>query len=258
MNKAASNERALTNTPSQDVALLPWENADDWAELRDAFHRDLNPAPGPETALVDQLAWIAWRRRRLGLAERAAHLAALERRLGDEDAFHAVIKRATAWDAPVARYQLQQDDLRTAGPAQDAADLHEMEEARKSVARARRAAASKSEDAYERAVALLDEDIREWWLESLGDAEFEEDDDRVRQPTVDGLIAFIDEDVSKHFQSEIRTIEARPAVRRQAQGESFDPDKIERLLKIDEGLDRQFERTLANLQRLQARRLGRK
>ena len=55
--------------------LLPWEDAAEFRALHSAFHAEHQPKGATEVSLVDQLAWIEWRRRRLMLGERAAHLA---------------------------------------------------------------------------------------------------------------------------------------------------------------------------------------
>ena len=50
--------------------------------------------------------------------------------------------------------------------------------------------------------------------------------------------------------------EVSPMIRAQAWGESLDPQRIERLLGLDERLTRQFEKALSMLIRLQERRKG--
>lgn len=240
-----------------NAALLPWEDEAEWRDLREEFHADLQPAPGAEAALVDQLAAITWRRRRLAQAERAAHMAQLHRRIDDFRERDLIACRARGFDRRASRAG-RGDDRWMAGREGDAAELRELEVAAALAASARREALSGANDAYDRAVALLHADTREWWLECVKDAEADELGEGAAERTAKSLVAFIDHDVAEHVESERAAIAAFPAVRQQAYGESFDPEHIERLLAISERLDRQFERALTNLTKLQQRRAARK
>lgn len=75
-------------------ALLPWEEPKAFHALRAAFHRDHSPQGLTEASLVDQLIWLEWRRRRLIIGERAAHMAALQDRLGTEFKTTETVRRA--------------------------------------------------------------------------------------------------------------------------------------------------------------------
>jgi hypothetical protein len=75
-------------------ALLPWESTAEFRALHAAFHAEHQPMGATEVSLVDQLAWIEWRRQRLMLGERAAHMASLQERMGDEYKTRQTLSRA--------------------------------------------------------------------------------------------------------------------------------------------------------------------
>ncbi len=75
--------------------VLPWENAEQRAELLAEFRCEHAPAGPTESHLVEELADILWRRRRLRRAEAAAHHDCL-RRMTSDGASH-VSSGASAW-----------------------------------------------------------------------------------------------------------------------------------------------------------------
>ena len=95
--KAAEVGPEFTQTPEQgsqpiraangvlvtpfEAFLLPWEERDAFRALHADFYAEYQPESATERSLVDQLVWIEWRRRRLMLGERSAHLASLNERL---------------------------------------------------------------------------------------------------------------------------------------------------------------------------------
>lgn len=61
--------------PPRPAGLCPWEDADVFAGLQEAFVKAHQPHGPAERSLVDRLVWIEWRRRRLLAAEAAVHVA---------------------------------------------------------------------------------------------------------------------------------------------------------------------------------------
>jgi hypothetical protein len=106
-------------------------------------------------------------------------------------------------------------------------------------------------DAYEAAVAELQEDTQEWWTETLA-VKPDDLDEGEEQATanIDGLRRFIESKVVPWFDDRRKEIARRPLLRDQAFGESLDPDKLERLARYEVHLDRKLERMLAMLLRL--------
>ena len=72
---------------------------------------------------------------------------------------------------------------------------------------------------------------------------------------VESLHRFLEGKVLPWFETRRKELSNRSLIREQAFGESFDPDKLERLGRYEVHLDRKLERTLTMLIRLQDLRL---
>ncbi len=209
---------------------------------------------GPtEEHLVEELAGVLWRKRRLRLAEAAAHRHGLEEALsqsrrtakmavvhidatdGSEDVAEAI--RATAADTEDAVRDMQEDEAMT----RHALDLLN----------------SRRNDPYEAAVAALRDDTRQWWADVLARNPDELDEgDEPATADAEGLRRFLEGEVLPWFEARKKELANRPLIREQAFGESLDPDKLERLGRYEVHLDRKLERTLAMLLRLKDLRQG--
>ena len=94
---------------SEAAPVLPTEDAAAYAELRDRMHQDAAPVGVVEQALVDRLAMLLWRMRRLAVVEAAlfawhqAHAAREEasarQRATTADPLDVLLARATVLDA---------------------------------------------------------------------------------------------------------------------------------------------------------------
>lgn len=72
---------ALRHGVLSRYTVLPWEDADEYYALVTAFVAEHVPQGPTEEHLVEELAGILWRKRRLRLAEAAAHRRGLSRAL---------------------------------------------------------------------------------------------------------------------------------------------------------------------------------
>ena len=116
---------------------------------------------------------------------------------------------------------------------------------------------SRRNDTYEAALETLREDTRGWWADTLGRGSDERDEgEEPATADADGLRRFLEAQVLPWFEARRKELANRPLIREQTFGESFDPDKLERLGRYEVHLDRKFERTLAMLLRLKGLRLG--
>jgi hypothetical protein len=231
----------------RESRLLPWESTEAFERFRREFHAERAPKGPIETALVDRLVWIEWRRKRLRLAERALHLGALAERLDNGD--HTMARAGLR--ARVARERLDLDDVVASDPATDSKVAAEHRVDREATAKALVLLDRGGEHAYQRALALLHPDTRGWWEDGLAG---EYGDERAWSPDANTLASFLREDVGPADEATALADRARSAVRLQAFGESLDPDRIDRLLAIDARLDRQFEKALSTLIQLQGMR----
>jgi hypothetical protein len=209
---------------------------------------------GPtEEHLIEELAGIFWRKRRLRLAEAAAHRRGLEETLSP---YRKTKKAALVFVGSSDESEDVADAIR--------ATMTETEEETTGIAtdevmtrRALDLLDSKRNDAYEAALAALPEDTQEWWAEVLGHAPDElEEDEAPATADTEGLRRFLEREVMPWFENRKKELANRPLLREQAFGEALDPDKLERLGRYEVHLDRKFERTLAMLLRLKDLRQG--
>tara|TARA_R110000787_G_scaffold11002_19_gene36639 strand:- start:1162 stop:1917 length:756 start_codon:yes stop_codon:yes gene_type:complete len=236
---------ALPPSP-YETALLPWEDVNDFQKLRDAYFVAY-PSPGPvETHLIEQLVWCDWRRRRLVLGERALHMASLQSRTSGER-YDTLSRRALAVSGGVkpelsSKGAIQSDD------AEDAESEANWTTMVKSAETAESLLEVNSEDSYAQALACLPEETAEWFLETC------ETEEKYEQNT-ESLHRFVIVEVLPFFRKHLAGARGGPAVRLQAWGESLDPDRMDRLMQLDERLTRQYEKVLGMLSKLQAIRL---
>ena len=119
---------------------------------------------GPtEEHLVEEIAGIMWRKRRLRLAEAAAHRRGLE---GTLAAYRQTVKVALVHLDTTGQSERVADAIRTtAGDTEE--DMADMAEDEVMTRRALDLLGSKRNDAYEAALAALREDTQAWWADVL-------------------------------------------------------------------------------------------
>ena len=230
---------ALPPSP-YETALLPWEEVNDFQSLRDAYFVAY-PSPGPvETHLLEQLVWCDWRRRRLVLGERALHLASLQSRTSGER-YDTLSRRALAVSGGVkpelsSKGAIQSDD------AEDAESEANWTTMVKSAETAESLLDAAAEDAYAQALACLPEETAEWFIETC------ETEEKYEQ-NAESLHRFVIVEVLPFFRKHLAGARVGPAVRLHAWGESLDPNRMDRLMQLDERLTRQYEKVLGMLER---------
>ena len=101
--------------------------------------------------------------------------------------------------------------------------------------------------AYERAVAALKCDTREYWQECLADPP---DDGLEYAATAEALKAWIEHHWREWYDQPILELLHRDAIRHQALGIAYGADDLEVPARYETHLDRKLERTLAMLIRL--------
>lgn len=237
---------ALRHGVLSRYTVLPWEETSDYEALLSALASEHNPRGPTEEHLVEELAGVVWRKRRLRLAEAASHHRGLKNTLGPHDG----TAKAALVHIDVTDPERVVDAIRTteADAAEEHADLVVDEtQTREAV----NVLEGGSDAAYETALAQLREDTQQWWKDylarkpdELGEGEHPATADR------DGLMRFLLEEVLPWFDTRRQDLRNRPLIREQAYGEALNPDKLERLGRYEVHLDRKFERTLAMLLKL--------
>src|SRR6476646_6147981 len=154
---------ALRHGVLSRYTVLPWESADEYRAIVEALVAEHRPQGPTEEHLVEEVAGIIWRKRRLRLAEAAAH----RRGLGETlEPYRKTVKTALVHlDAPDPAERVV-DALR-ATAADTEQDLREMEEDEAMTQRGLDLLGSRRHDAYEAALAALREDTQAWWADML-------------------------------------------------------------------------------------------
>jgi len=227
--------------------LLPWEDAGAYRDLLDALVAEHAPEGPTEEHLVEELAGILWRKRRLQLAEAAAH----RRGLQTATERSSGIARAALAHKPAAQHREDVSEAIGADEATTEAAFADIDEDEAMAHTARERLRGGGPGAYEEAVAELRADSREWWQNLLAtDPTDRPPLERELTPDEDGLRQFIETVLLPLLARQRVDLRQRPAVREQALGESLDPDRLDRLGRCETHLDRKLERTLSMLIKL--------
>lgn len=244
---------ALRHGVLSRYTVLPWEDADEYGALLGALAVEHAPSGPTEEHLVEELAGILWRKRRLRLAEAAAYRHGLGRTLPSyqETAQVALVHLDSGKDAGDVAEAIRATDAET---YQEHAELLADEATLREVLGL---LASRRKDAYEAALAVLPEDTKDWWEETLQtDPGKLPEDEEPATSDAEGLRQFVEDQVLPWFEKRRKQLTYRPMIREQAFGEALDTAKLERLGRYEVHLDRKLERTLAMLIRLRDLRQG--
>ena len=182
---------------------------------------------GPtEEHLVEELAGILWRKRRLRLAEAAAHRRGLDRTLVSH---RETVKVALVHLDATSQSERVVDAIR-ATAADTEADIRDMREDEAMTQRALDLLGSRRNDRYEAALTALREDTRDWWADVLArDPDELDQGEEPATPDEAGLRRFLEREVMSWYETRNKELANRPLIREQAFGEALDPDKLERL-----------------------------
>ena len=228
-----------------EAGLLAWEDAEAFRSLRDDYVFTYQPVGPAETHILEQLVWCDWRRRRLVMAERALHMASLDRATSIERNDRLTQRALALTDG--TRPELSSGNAVRSSDDEDDRSEAEWADMLAAAEMARALLEAGKKDAYARALASLPEETAEWFLEDCQSNER-------RQADAEGLRDFLVREVLPFFRAHLAGARGGPAVRLQAFGESLDPFRMDKLLALDERLTRQFEKAMGMLIRLQEMR----
>jgi hypothetical protein len=243
-------------------AVLPWEDR----EVYHALLRELTEAHRPkgitERFLVEELASLMWRKRRLQLAEAASFRDGLQH--VTTRSYKSVAKAALV--GRVRHVKGSDEAVKDALLLSDQEAEHELADVQSTEKKARRALRLLRDgkpDAYERALKVLPADTREWWNETLeGEAEAEWDDplwddedaEDCWQASPESLAEFLHSQVLPWVEQRITELTHRADIRLQAVGEALTVHELVNLARYEAHLTSQFRQTLAMLLELQRQR----
>lgn len=169
---------ALRHGMLSRYTVLPWEDADEYRALVAALAAEHAPQGPTEEHLVEELAGILWRKRRLRLAEAAAHRRGLDGTLGS---YRETVKVALVHLDDAGQSERVVDAIRAT--ATDTEEEMANTEADEAMTRhALELLGTKRNDAYEAALAALREDTQKWWTDMLVRNPDELDEGEARSP----------------------------------------------------------------------------
>ncbi len=237
--------------------VLPWEDEAEYGSLLGALVEEYAPSGPTEDHLIEEIAGVIWRKRRLRLAEAAAHRRGLEK---TTEPFSNTVSTALV-QVKVTGSLGTIIDAVTATPSGTANDLVELEEYEATARGALDILKAGKAGAYEQALAELDEGTQRSWQEEVapeleGSDEDEDPDGDTEPYTADaaGLEDYLENWVLPRCARRRGDIQNRPLIRAQALGEALDPAMLEPLSRYEVHLDRKLERMLTILLRLQSLR----
>lgn len=245
-NYAPVRYNAMKHGVLSTLAVLPHEDRATFEALRDALveeHQSLGPT---ELHLVEDLASIMWRKRRVLLAENAEINSGLLRVV---EFSSQPAKAAVPFVSGMPEKPFDWDELMRATPEEV---VQWDEDARKYVQKIDRVCIilkKGGSDVYHRALKALPVEDRESWAEWVEDGEY--------QATAEGLAAYIEKHLWPYAVHWQREVQHHLAIKNQALGEGIRPVYLQNLCRYETHLDRKFERTLAMLVKLKQLRGGR-
>ena len=238
---------ALRHGVLSRYTVLPWESTDEYRAVVEALVAEHRPQGPTEEHLVEEIAGILWRKRRLRLAEAAAHRRGLQ---GTLASYRETVKVALVHLDTDGQSERVVDAIK-ATVADTQEDMTDMAADEAMTRRALELLGSRRNDAYEAALAALREDKQAWWADTLAcDPDELGEGEEPATADVEGLRRFLEGKVLPWFENRQKELANRPLIREQAFGEALDPDKLERLGRYEVHLDRKLERMLTMLLRL--------
>ncbi len=221
------------------LAVLAHEDHAEFDDLLAALLDEHRPAGMTERHLVEELATIIWRKRRVLLAEGAKINEGLK---STASSSKSVMSSAAPFERGMSSETTDLRDLLDMAP-NDVAESQR--NAALDLAATRKAAAilrKGGSNAYARARRTLTAELRDWWDEHVAEES--------HPATADGLTEFVRETLEPLCYRMEREARFTPAIRAQALGEGLRAHLLEKLNRYETHLDRKFERTLAMLLKL--------
>jgi hypothetical protein len=226
---------------------LPWEDDGEYQALLTAFMAEHAPVGVTEEHLVEELAGIVWRKRRLRMAEAAVYREKLRRSASDYFGSSPLAGAALLPFTGDTKSNANVPHAIAASAADTARDLREVMRDQRMTQHALNLLEAGGPDTYEQALCALPDDTREYWRDCLSEPP---DDGLTYAVTVEALKAWIEHQWREWFDQPIVELRHRDAIRDQALGIAYAADALEAPARYEIHLDRKLERTLAMLIRL--------
>jgi hypothetical protein len=240
---AGSRFNAVRHGVLSELTVLPWESEADYAKLLEGFVKEYGPRGPTEDHLIEEIAGVIWRKRRLRLAEAGSYWKRVDQ---------ATEFSSNTFDEQRVRPTV---DAILTTPAETAKDIIEMQRRMAAVKRAGEILMEGKPGAYEAAIAELDEGTQAIWKKhiapKLEDLD-EDEDERVEQYTTDsrGLLGYLLRSVWPDYLTRLGSLGMRSLIRAEVLGETLDFQRLEQISRYEVHLDRKFGRAVSMLLRL--------
>jgi hypothetical protein len=246
-NYAATRFNALRHGILSQHTVLPWEDEAEYQALLAALIIEHAPIGPTEEHLVEELAGIIWRKRRLRMAEAAVYREKLRRSSSDYIGPNHVAGAALLPLTGDLESNASIPRAIAAAAADTARDLREATRDQGITQRALNILEAGAPDAYEYALGALRDDTREYWQDCLLEPP---DDGLTYAGTAEALKAWIEHHWQEWYDQPIVELQHRDAIREQALGIAYAADGLEAPARYEIHLDRKLERILAMLIKL--------
>ena len=202
--------------------VLPWEDRGEYDELHQALIDEHRPSGITEAHLVEEIAGVIWRKRRLRLAEAAIFRRGLRDAVVETTSFGSGsnLSAAAALASAGQSGSVGRDAVVEAIHADSNSTVEDIRLFQALLKKANRALALLSDggtDAYENALKALDASTREWWGETL--EEVDEEFETSYSATADDLENWVETKAMAYFQRQLRGLINRDSIREQAFGD---------------------------------------
>ena len=221
------------------LAVLAHEDHAEFADLLAALMDEHRPAGMTERHLIEELATIIWRKRRVLLAEGAKINEGLK---SAANSSKSVMSSAAPFQRGMASENTDVRDLLDLTPDDIAENLKSAELDLKAAWKAAAILRKGGANAYEKARRALVPESRDWWDDQVADEE--------HPATAQGLAEFLRESLEPICHRMVQEARFTPAIKAQTLGEGLQAHRLEKLNRYETHLDRKFERTLAMLLKL--------
>ena len=221
------------------LVVLAHEDHSEYSDLLAALIEEHRPAGMTERHLLEELATIIWRKRRVLLAEGAQINEGLKSAVNNPK---SIMPSAAPFQRGLTGENTDLRDFLDATPDEISA---RQRDAALDLAATQKAAAilrKGGANAYAKARRALIQESRDWWDEHVEEEEY--------PATAEGLAKFIGESLEPICYRMLREAQYTPAIKAQTLGEGLRAHRLEKLNRYETHLDRKFERTLAMLLKL--------
>lgn len=236
---AAVRFNALKHGILSRHTVLAHENGDEYQALLTALFDEHLPKAVTEAYLIEELAGIIWRKRRVLQAEGAAINRGLK---GAAKNAESVIPAAAPFETGLDGKGTNLRGLMQMTRDEVAASLRDAQQDLVATQKASVILQRGAANAYDKALRALRSDSRDWWEQFVEDEEY--------TATAEGLVDFIREHLEPVCIAAEQESRHHEAIKAQTLGESLQMYRLEKLTRYETHLDRKFERTLAMLVKL--------